>query len=225
MLIGDDGTGVAAPALGWLHANCGITCHNSNSNSVGYGAGMDLRLDPTRLDGQSTAGFASRSTTVGVTVNAPNWNGRTRIVPGDPTASLLYQLISNRGMGNQMPPIATRVVDIDHVALVESWIRLMPAPPPPDAGAPPDAEEADAGAPDAGEVDAGEVDAGEPDAAAPDAAEPDAAPDLEPDAAEPDTEPPVLPDAGAPPDAEDASPDAGAPPDADVSSLDAGAPD
>src|SRR3954469_20545122 len=29
---GTDGTGPGAPAMGWLPANCGITCHNTNSN-------------------------------------------------------------------------------------------------------------------------------------------------------------------------------------------------
>jgi hypothetical protein len=217
LAIGDDGTGAAAPALGWLHANCGITCHNSNSNSTGYGAGMDLRMDSRRLDGQSVAGFDSLRTTVGVTVNTPAWTNRTRIVAGDPTASLLYELISNRGMGKQMPPIATSEVDVTHVALVAEWIRRMaPGPGPvdpdpvmPDAGIP------DAAVPDAAEPDAAVVppDAAEPDAAVvpPDAAEPDAP---EPDAGVPDAPPPDegTPDAGAP-DAppEDSQPDAGAP--------------
>jgi hypothetical protein len=239
LAIGDDGTGVAAPAMGWLHANCGITCHNTNSNSVGYGAGMNLRLDPTLLDGRSSADFGNLHTTVGVKVNAVNWNGRVRIIPGDPTSSLLYQLISNRGMGNQMPPIATRIVDKEHVALVEAWIRQMPhpeippdaapPPPPPDA-AMPDTEPPDAGVPDAAEPDAAEPDAAEPDAAMPDAPEPDAG---QPDAAEPDAGVPDAaeadaaeadaadPDAGAvAPDAgDDLPPDASEPPDAGAPGL------
>jgi hypothetical protein len=194
--IGDDGTGAAAPALGWLHANCGITCHNSNSNSVGYAAKMDLRLDPTQLDGRSVAGFAALLTTVGVTVNTPDWNGHTRIVPGDPAASLLLQLISTRGMGLQMPPIASDLVDVEHVALVEAWIRQMPAVP------------RDAGAPDAAALDAGPIDAA-PDADPPDApGAPDApedavdAPDSDPDAAPPpDAVPPSSLDGGVPDDA------------------------
>src|SRR5262245_41274896 len=30
--IGDDGTGLAAPVLGWIHMNCGVSCHNDNQN-------------------------------------------------------------------------------------------------------------------------------------------------------------------------------------------------
>ena len=43
LTIGDDGTGKDAPALVWIHENCGITCHNANEGSSGYGAGMLLR--------------------------------------------------------------------------------------------------------------------------------------------------------------------------------------
>ncbi|HEY2902093.1 MAG TPA: hypothetical protein VGL59_16040 [Polyangia bacterium] len=140
MVIGDDGTGVAAPALGWLHTNCGVTCHNPNSNATAYQAGMHLRLDATQMDGRSSAGFEPLLTTVGVMVNDPDWKGQTRIVPGDPTNSLLFHLITNRGTGNQMPPIATSIVDMAHTPLVQAWIAAMPPaapPPPPDAGSAP----------------------------------------------------------------------------------------
>jgi hypothetical protein len=192
LTIGDDGTGAAAPALGWLHANCGITCHNENSNAIAYAARMHLRLDPAELDGRSLAASEQLRTTVGVRVNAVNWSGRTRIVAGDPEASLLYDLISHRGMGRQMPPFATRVVDEPNVALVGAWIRAMPrapdagvdAPAPPDMGAPDAPELPDAAAPpDAPMPDAPVPDApAPPDAGAPDAPEP-------PDAAEPDATP------------------------------------
>jgi hypothetical protein len=134
LTIGDDGTGAAAPALAWLHANCGTTCHNGNSNATAYGAGMRLRLDPMKLDGRPLVDADPRKTTMDQVVNAPNWNGRVRIVPGDPTASLLYQLISNRGTGNQMPPFASSLVDTEHVPLVADWISKMPPPEPPATG-------------------------------------------------------------------------------------------
>jgi hypothetical protein len=125
--IGDDGTGLAAPALGWLHVNCGVTCHNDNANSTGYAAGMNLRLDPLLLDGRSSASFDSIGTTVGVRAKTPSWNGAVRIVPSDPSGSLLVQLISHRGEGMQMPPFATRVVDDVDVAKVVAWVNAMPA--------------------------------------------------------------------------------------------------
>lgn len=133
LAIGDDGTGAAAPALAWLHVNCGTTCHNDNSSSMAYSSGMQLRLDPTLLDGQSTAAFDQLTTTVGVAVHATDWSGAVRIVAGSPEQSLLYQLITHRGSGMQMPPIATNVVDDADDALIEAWIAAMPVPDPPSA--------------------------------------------------------------------------------------------
>jgi hypothetical protein len=192
LAIGDDGTGAAAPALGWLHANCGITCHNANSNAVAFPSGLRFRLDPTQLDGRSSAGFDTLKTAVGVAVNAPNWKGQVRIVPGDPTASLLYFLISHRGAGMQMPPIATRVIDEANVAVVGRWISSMPPLPKQDAAAP-DAEADASPLPDAAIEDAAVDAAPMPDAAAPDAGAPEdaaadaaALDDVAPDAAEAD---------------------------------------
>jgi hypothetical protein len=146
LTVGDDGTGVAAAPLSWLHINCGVSCHNGNSDSTAYGSGMRLRLDPTMLDGRSSAGFDSRTTTLGLLATTPTWNGQTRIVPGDPSHSLLVKLISNRGtdnpVANQMPPIATSLVDTADVMLVVEWISKMPGPPTVDAGR--DAESGDA---------------------------------------------------------------------------------
>ena len=199
--IGDDGTGLAAPALAWLHVNCGTTCHNRNSNATAWSTGMFLRLDPTTLDGRSVKAFDALTTTIGVAVTSPNWPGRTRIVAHDPAKSLLYQLISHRGTGNQMPPIATSVVDEADIPLVAAWIEQLVAPSPdggardggerdvvelPEAGvevreldAPPPADAADAGAPvSADAADAPISDAASPSdaATASDTAAPDVAP-------------------------------------------------
>lgn len=135
LTIGDDGTGVAAPALGWLHINCGVTCHNANSTSTAFGAGMRLRLDPALLDGRALTASTldTLRTTVGVAATTPGWVqpvAWTRIVPGDPSHSLLVQLISSRGTNNavrgQMPPIATSIVDSADVAKVVQWVAAMP---------------------------------------------------------------------------------------------------
>jgi hypothetical protein len=195
MSIGDDGTGAAAPALGWLHANCGITCHNANSNAIAYASGLRFRLDPTQLDGRPSTDFDARKTGIGIDAHNPNWPGQVRIVPGDPTQSLLYFLISHRGAGMQMPPIATRVIDTANVALVGQWIGAMPPLP-----------RLDAGVPDAG------MDAAPP---APDEAPPP--PDVAPPA--PDEAPPAPDEAPPMPDVAPPMPDAGAP-DAAVDAAD-----
>ncbi len=145
LVIGDDGTGLAAPALAWMHVNCGTTCHNRNSNATAWSTGMFLRLDPTQLDGRSVTGFDTLTTTIGIAAVTPAWKGQTRIIPRDPARSLLYQLISHRGTGNQMPPIASSVVDEADIPLVEAWIaELAAVVVAPDGGAHDDAGRADA---------------------------------------------------------------------------------
>jgi hypothetical protein len=155
--VGDDGTGAAAPALGWLHVNCGVSCHNANSNSTGYGAGMDLRLDPTLLDGRPSTDFAARTTTVGVSAKSAAYDGQPRIVPGDPAHSLLVALASLRGPTDQMPPIATRAIDDAGLGELSEWIRRMPAEV--DDGGPPEDAGSDAHGMDASMMDAGAEDA------------------------------------------------------------------
>jgi hypothetical protein len=127
--IGDDGTGLAGEALGWLHINCGVSCHNDNENSEAYSSGLRLKLDPKNLDGRSSADFDILRTTVGVPARTMRWNDQQRIVAGSPEDSLLYELISARrpGENNHMPPIGSRVVPEEAVKLIADWIRAMPA--------------------------------------------------------------------------------------------------
>ena len=110
--------------------------------------------------------FDARATTLGLLATTPTWNGQTRIVPGDPMHSLLVKLITNRGtdnpVANQMPPIASNVVDAPDTQAVIDWIskmlgapgrrrRIDAQPPvttvPMDASASFDAEPGDSGAP------------------------------------------------------------------------------
>jgi hypothetical protein len=128
LVIGDDGTKLAAPALAWLHVNCGVSCHNRNSSSKAWATGLFMRLEPTLLDGSSVVGFDSLTTTIGIPAVTPSWSGRPRIKAGDPAHSLLYDLISQRGTGAQMPPIATSFVDEADDPLVEAWIAELPLP-------------------------------------------------------------------------------------------------
>lgn len=144
LVIGDDGTGLDGPALSWLHVNCGVTCHNANEGATAYGAGMRLRLDPRWLDGNApTAIWDPIGTAIGVACTSGSVAGQPRIAPGDPSHSVIVQLISQRG-GLQMPPAPlSRVVDAPDVAAVQSWIAQLPGA---DAGADAAADaEADAG--------------------------------------------------------------------------------
>jgi hypothetical protein len=128
--IGDDGTGMSAPVIGWLHINCGVSCHNDDQNSEAFSTGLRLKLDPGLLDGRSSAEFSAIKSTVGVKAKTLQWADQTRIVPGDPDNSLLYKLVSQRGGGknNQMPPIASLAADEEFVAVIAAWIRNLQPP-------------------------------------------------------------------------------------------------
>ena len=130
--IGDDGTGHAAPALAWLHVNCGVSCHNGNPAAEGYSSDLRLRLPAAGLDGRSPSEFDSIATTVGVDAQTPRWLDRKRISPGSPEDSLLYFLANTRDPQNpkdQMPPIASRRVDEDGIMRLQTWISSLPATP------------------------------------------------------------------------------------------------
>ncbi|HSY25422.1 MAG TPA: hypothetical protein VK841_25030 [Polyangiaceae bacterium] len=126
LTIGDDGTGLAGLALGWIHVNCGVSCHNSNPNAAGYGSGMLLRLDPTQLDGTppNAATWDVLSTTINVPCVSGSILGEPRIVPGSPSNSVVYELMNERGT-LQMPPIASVLVDTPDVTVVGDWIAAI----------------------------------------------------------------------------------------------------
>jgi hypothetical protein len=132
LAIGDDGSGHAAPALAWLHVNCGVSCHNGNPAAEGYASDLRLRLPAEGLDGRSSAEFDAITTTVGVATQTPRWLGRTLITPGSPEDSWLYVLASTRDASkpkDQMPPIASRRIDEDGLMQLATWIRGLPATP------------------------------------------------------------------------------------------------
>jgi hypothetical protein len=156
--LDSDGVPLAAKVLATLHTNCGQTCHNNTAGAKANLTDQNLRLDSTLLDGRAPdEQFNMLRTTIGKRAEGVQWaNHPYRILPGDPTNSLIYQLMSYRdpsGMGRgQMPPIATRKIDQASVMLLEKWISaLAPAPVQTDAGAATDAGATmDAGAEDSG---------------------------------------------------------------------------
>lgn len=125
--IGDDGTELAAPALGWLHMNCGITCHNDFDGSEAFSSELRFKLHVSDLDGRNVQDFDSLITTLDVPAKSTRWGDRRRrIIPGAPNRSLVVQLISTReGPKDSMPPIATQLVDWPHVNEVKDWIKAM----------------------------------------------------------------------------------------------------
>ena len=105
----DEAVSVEYRVRSWLAVNC-AQCHHPGGVQM---ARWDARLTtPT-----SAAGL----------LNAPLFHGGTEdvqklVVPGNPARSELLRRISVRG-ADQMPPIATSVVDEDAVSLLTRWIR------------------------------------------------------------------------------------------------------
>jgi hypothetical protein len=105
-------------ALGYLHGNCSH-CHNSR----GPLAALDFSLE-VRLGGDAVVPAALTSAVDRIARFQPAGAPPVaRIAPGRPESSLLLQRMSRRDPISQMPPLGTRVVDTEAVALVERWIR------------------------------------------------------------------------------------------------------
>jgi hypothetical protein len=102
-------------ALGYLHANCGM-CHNSSGPLASLG--MDLEQSVTR-------GGAALATTLGRKSRFQSGGEREdqRLVAGEPEQSLLRRRMASRNPLLQMPPLGTRLVDPDALALLTDWIR------------------------------------------------------------------------------------------------------
>jgi hypothetical protein len=136
------GNGVERRALGLLHTNCGVSCHHPK----GFATHFEMRLEVGE-DGRVGGVAASRIVATAINqpskfrpAGAPKGTLYYRIRPGDPERStLLYQMARRDapgGLPEQMPPLATRRVDVEGVAAVRAWIASMspaagyPAPAP-----------------------------------------------------------------------------------------------
>ena len=127
----EDGHG-SGPALGFLHANCGVSCHSGFSFSPLSYVDLSLRLDGNALLGSAPAPAVSEmapwKSTVGVAMHvAPGDLPTTRITRGNADQSAVVTLVARRtttGDG-QMPPLATHVVDAEGVAALRAWIGAL----------------------------------------------------------------------------------------------------
>jgi uncharacterized repeat protein (TIGR03806 family) len=103
---------VAARARAFLHTNCS-QCHRP---SGGTPVDMDLRYG-VAMDASKTCQVDPHGSSLGV-------DGAKRIVPADPSRSLIYLRMSRRDE-HKMPPLGSNVVDAKGAALIEQWIREM----------------------------------------------------------------------------------------------------
>jgi len=137
--IPDDGTTTAAPALGWLHANCG-SCHNASSGAAAQFTDLFFLLRPSQLLPEAgvvtVQDLDSWKTAVNVVSSRQDVDAGTnylRIAGGNPSGSLVSILSGRRVTGAdepnailQMPPLVTRQVDTQGVALLDAWITVIP---------------------------------------------------------------------------------------------------
>ncbi len=126
---GPDATSVGA--LGFLHANCGTSCHNSSPSSTsGTTLLMRLNVDSTGALPSTEQGTDTFTTGVNVVSTlAPvgqDAGSLDRIKPQDAAHSMVAYTAGRRDGIVQMPPLATHVVDTTDVATLTSWINELP---------------------------------------------------------------------------------------------------
>jgi hypothetical protein len=120
------GNATERAALGWLHMNCGVACHNPSPASEAGWTGLHMRLGAGAL--ASVQATDTWTTAVGAVAGFQPIKNQLfyRIAPGDVARSLIPFRDGNRSdPAIQMPPIATRLVDQDGLALVKAWIVSM----------------------------------------------------------------------------------------------------
>jgi hypothetical protein len=119
------GTPVESAALGYLHSNCGITCHNSGGG-LASSTGFFMRLNVGQL------GSVAATDAVMTGWNVPTQGFHAvpeRLAQCSTQTSCVYFRMSQRdgfgdaGAGTQMPPIDTHRVDPAGVATIAAWIN------------------------------------------------------------------------------------------------------
>jgi hypothetical protein len=121
------GDAVEAAALGWLHVNCGTSCHNPAG--AASGSHFFMRLDVATLSSVSatdtwTTGWNVRTVDYSIPDAAATYRLRSCDVP---ESAVYYRSAHRFGVdgtpyGQQMPPIDTHKVDDAGLSLLSAWI-------------------------------------------------------------------------------------------------------
>ncbi len=111
----------ARAALGYFHGNCSF-CHNDQDPVSSVGMSLRVSLVAHSVDDQPTmrtaVGIRSKFQIRGL---PPDHS--LRLAPGDLTHSAILVRMRSRDGMSQMPPLGSKVVDADAVALISAWIR------------------------------------------------------------------------------------------------------
>jgi mono/diheme cytochrome c family protein len=110
---------VARAAIGYLHANCG-GCHTGAGElaSLKFALNYGLSAPPSAAPPALLTGVGQSSI---FKVPSPT-DAVERICAGRPDASVLVARMTSRHPLVQMPPLGTRIVDDEAVALIKKWI-------------------------------------------------------------------------------------------------------
>jgi hypothetical protein len=125
-------TQVERDALGWLHINCGVACHNMNPSANATNPDLPkMRLEVARLGAPQLTDTWTTNVNVPSTFQPMGQSGFLRIRPGSSATSTIAYRDGIRdnpfpGDKQQMPPIATHAVDTAAVANVRAWIDALP---------------------------------------------------------------------------------------------------
>jgi mono/diheme cytochrome c family protein len=106
---------LTAEVLGYLHGNC-AHCHNGSPRAS---SALSLEHDVALVN------------TIGVETQASGQASGTRIVPGSPEESVLFQAFwrdANATALEDMPPVGVQELDAEAAAMLRDWISSLPAP-------------------------------------------------------------------------------------------------
>jgi hypothetical protein len=130
----EDATGKAAAAVGYLHMNCGTSCHVSYSYVEGSESGLFTRVSAKALFAGpvQVKDLDIWKTAVGVKATHEQHytyvqQGYDLIMPGNSDKSLVVALSALRDGKEQMPPLGSHVVDDTGIAAMKAWIDALPA--------------------------------------------------------------------------------------------------
>jgi hypothetical protein len=125
------GSTAAVGSLAFLHANCGVSCHNRNPDANAGQTGLFLKLLVGPTGSLSATADATDSWQTAVDVPSSytpagfDAGGFWRLRPGDVAHSMIPWRASRRNTSAQMPPIDTELVDENDVMLLDQWIGQL----------------------------------------------------------------------------------------------------
>jgi hypothetical protein len=125
------GDAIEQAALSYLHVNCGVSCHNNNTNAASRPSGLFLRLELDELTSPQTTDAVTSGVNRTMTPNANVTDltlppgGFYEFRPLDLSRSLSFARMDFRGTPTAMPPLGTHLKDPQGIASVAAWINSM----------------------------------------------------------------------------------------------------